>query len=99
VTAEWSLREDELRVLTGDVAFSSALPGLDAGVTSPADAAAMDAVRVHLDNVIPALDSLRSQSGRLAAWGGELAHRLLRGQRLLAAGNGGSAAEAQHLTA
>jgi D-sedoheptulose 7-phosphate isomerase len=99
VTAEWSLREDELRVLTGDVGLPSALRGLDAGSTSPADAAAMDAVRVHLDNVIPALDSLRSQSGRLAAWGGELAHRLLRGQRLLAAGNGGSAAEAQHLTA
>ncbi|MFN3923504.1 MAG: SIS domain-containing protein, partial [Pseudarthrobacter sp.] len=49
--------------------------------------------------VLPALDSLRRQSGRLAAWGVDLAHRLLRGQRLLAAGNGGSAAEAQHLTA
>jgi D-sedoheptulose 7-phosphate isomerase len=48
---------------------------------------------------VPALDSLRSQSGRLASWGVELAQRLLRGQRLLAAGNGGSAAEAQHLTA
>jgi D-sedoheptulose 7-phosphate isomerase len=35
----------------------------------------------------------------LAAWGVELANRLLSGQRLLAAGNGGSAAEAQHLTA
>lgn len=99
MTAEWSLREDELRVLTGDVGLPSALRGQDAGSTPPADAAAMDAVRLHLDNVIPALDSLRSQSGRLAAWGGELAHRLLRGQRLLAAGNGGSAAEAQHLTA
>jgi D-sedoheptulose 7-phosphate isomerase len=54
---------------------------------------------MHLDNVLPALESLRSQSGRLAAWGVELAQRLLRGQRLLAAGNGGSAAEAQHLTA
>ncbi len=31
--------------------------------------------------------------------GTELAKRLLSGQRLLAAGNGGSAAEAQHLTA
>jgi D-sedoheptulose 7-phosphate isomerase len=35
----------------------------------------------------------------LAAWGVELAQRLLSGQRLLTAGNGGSAAEAQHLTA
>ncbi|UKA68747.1 SIS domain-containing protein [Arthrobacter sp. FW306-05-C] len=63
------------------------------------DPASADAVRAHLDNVVPALESLRSQSGRLAAWGVELAQRLLRGQRLLAAGNGGSAAEAQHLTA
>jgi D-sedoheptulose 7-phosphate isomerase len=63
------------------------------------DAEAMNTVNVHLDNVVPALESLRAQSGRLAAWGVELAQRLLRGQRLLAAGNGGSAAEAQHLTA
>ncbi|MEJ1114710.1 SIS domain-containing protein [Paenarthrobacter sp. CCNWLY172] len=56
-------------------------------------------VTTHLDNVLPALESLRSQSGRLSAWGTELATRLLSGQRLLAAGNGGSAAEAQHLTA
>ncbi|WP_285241955.1 D-sedoheptulose-7-phosphate isomerase [Arthrobacter sp. G.S.26] len=61
--------------------------------------ASADAVRVHLGNVLPALESLRSQSDRLAAWGVELAQRLLRGHRLLAAGNGGSAAEAQHLTA
>ncbi|MGJ3190696.1 D-sedoheptulose-7-phosphate isomerase [Paenarthrobacter nitroguajacolicus] len=57
------------------------------------------AVTTHLDNVMPALESLRSQSGRLSEWGTELAQRLLAGQRLLAAGNGGSAAEAQHLTA
>ncbi|WP_426301418.1 D-sedoheptulose-7-phosphate isomerase [Arthrobacter sp. R-11] len=56
-------------------------------------------VSTHLDNVIPALESLRSQAGRLSGWGTELAVRLLAGQRLLAAGNGGSAAEAQHLTA
>nr|WP_243754295.1 SIS domain-containing protein [Labedaea rhizosphaerae] len=36
---------------------------------------------------------------RLACWGNDLAHRLSTGGRLLAAGNGGSAAEAQHLTA
>jgi len=56
-------------------------------------------VTTHLDNVLPALESLRAQSHRLAEWGTELATRLLSGQRLLAAGNGGSAAEAQHLTA
>ena len=96
MTAEGSLREQDLRALAED-AFPAALPGL-APANAAANAAA-DAVRVHLDNVLPALDSLRSQSGRLAAWGVELANRLLRGQRLLAAGNGGSAAEAQHLTA
>lgn len=57
------------------------------------------AVQAHLQNVLPALESLRGQAERLASWGQELAQRLLRGQRLLAAGNGGSAAEAQHLTA
>ena len=36
--------------------------------------------------------------GRLEDWGGVLAARLLEGGRLLAAGNGGSAAQAQHLT-
>ncbi|MFH5877323.1 SIS domain-containing protein [Arthrobacter sp. NA-172] len=56
-------------------------------------------VAAHLDNVLPALESLRSQAGRLGAWGTELANRLLSGQRLLVAGNGGSAAEAQHLSA
>lgn len=57
------------------------------------------AVHRHLDNVLPAFESLRRQSFHLAEWGEELARRLLRGSRLLAAGNGGSAAEAQHLTA
>ena len=100
MTAEWSLREADFPSL----AFPPALPGLEAPGVEAADAECADAeslhtVRLHLDNVVPALESLRAQSGRLAAWGVELAQRLLRGQRLLAAGNGGSAAEAQHLTA
>jgi len=45
------------------------------------------------------IEALRAESPRIAAWGRELADRLLAGSRLLAAGNGGSAAEAQHLTA
>lgn len=90
MTAEWSLRETDLRTL----ASPPPLPG--SGFVDPVSS---DVVLTHLDSVVPALDSLRSQSGRLAAWGVELAQRLLRGQRLLAAGNGGSAAEAQHLTA
>ena len=48
-------------------------------------------------------DALRSCGDRLAAeadaWGRKLAADLSGGRRLLAAGNGGSAAQAQHLTA
>ncbi|WP_247829207.1 D-sedoheptulose-7-phosphate isomerase [Arthrobacter antioxidans] len=53
----------------------------------------------HLRAVTPALESLALNAGTLAGWGVEMADRLLAGRRLLAAGNGGSAAEAQHLTA
>jgi D-sedoheptulose 7-phosphate isomerase len=53
----------------------------------------------HLDGLGVTLAALRTHAPRLAEWGSELAARLRRGQRLLAAGNGGSAAEAQHLTA
>ena len=94
MTPEWSLRDAGLRTLAAPMSLPPVLPG--PGFVDPATA---DIVEAHLDNVVPALDSLRRQSGRLAAWGVELAQRLLRGQRLLAAGNGGSAAEAQHLTA
>lgn len=68
------------------------------GPASTADGS-LAAVESHLDDVLPALASLRGQAGRLTAWGEELARRLLGGHRLLVAGNGGSAAEAQHLTA
>ena len=53
----------------------------------------------HLNAVTPAVESLLRSAGTLAGWGVEMADRLLAGHRLLAAGNGGSAAEAQHLTA
>lgn len=53
----------------------------------------------HLDDHLLAASSLRASTGRLARWAAVLAERLLAGHRLLAAGNGGSAAEAQHLTA
>ncbi|SER84299.1 D-sedoheptulose 7-phosphate isomerase [Propionibacterium cyclohexanicum] len=56
-------------------------------------------VDAHLDAHVLAASSLRASSGLLARWGEVLADRLLAGHRLLAAGNGGSAAEAQHLTA
>ena len=53
----------------------------------------------RLDELAGALDALRLQSATLTRWGEWLARRLSAGCRLLAAGNGGSAAEAQHLTA
>ncbi len=53
----------------------------------------------HCDDLGGGLAVLRRHAGELEDWGSELARRLLAGHRLLAAGNGGSAAEAQHLTA
>jgi len=60
---------------------------------------AQDAARDHIQALAPSLLSLQGQSATIAAWGEELADRLIGGARLLVAGNGGSAAEAQHLTA
>jgi len=53
----------------------------------------------HVDELYPALAALRSNADTLTSWGRRLAVVLDTGGRLLAAGNGGSAAEAQHLTA
>jgi len=55
--------------------------------------------RDHLDALRDALAGLEPELARLERWGAELGERLLDGARLLVAGNGGSAAEAQHLTA
>ncbi len=56
-------------------------------------------VRSHVDALSATLTALRAESARLTRWADVLAQRLPAGARLLAAGNGGSAAEAQHLTA
>ncbi|QFZ18075.1 D-sedoheptulose-7-phosphate isomerase [Saccharothrix syringae] len=56
-------------------------------------------VDTHLNGLNQTLVGLRAQAPRLTRWGALLARRLGDGGRLLAAGNGGSAAEAQHLTA
>jgi D-sedoheptulose 7-phosphate isomerase len=53
--------------------------------------------REHLDSLTAAAGSL--DTARLQAWGSMLAGVLTAGGRLLAAGNGGSAAQAQHLAA
>lgn len=52
----------------------------------------------HLAALVRALDGLAADLGRLELWGHRLAATLLCGGRLLAVGNGGSAAQAQHLT-
>ncbi|MBT3167481.1 SIS domain-containing protein [Streptomyces sp. Vc74B-19] len=61
---------------------------------------ALDAARLHCRSLQESLDGLRRHGlPRIAGWGGRLATVLSGGGRLLAAGNGGSAAQAQHLTA
>lgn len=53
----------------------------------------------HLAELDGPLQALRGDAPRIERWGAELAVVLRDGGRLLAAGNGGSAAQAQHLTA
>jgi D-sedoheptulose 7-phosphate isomerase len=53
----------------------------------------------HCDELLGALGEFRSSARITQRWGEELAEVLGGGGRLLAAGNGGSAAQAQHLTA
>jgi glycosyltransferase involved in cell wall biosynthesis/phosphoheptose isomerase len=53
----------------------------------------------HVAQLRAALDAAADDLARAEAWGTRLAQRLGNGGRLLAVGNGGSAAEAQHLTA
>ncbi len=61
-------------------------------MTRPADA------RAHVDALAASLAELGQKFERIDRWGRELARLLTNGGRLLVAGNGGSAAEAQHLT-
>jgi D-sedoheptulose 7-phosphate isomerase len=53
----------------------------------------------HLRALAEALEPFRASAGLLARWGEQLAWHLGQGGRVLVAGNGGSAAEAQHLAA
>ncbi|MFD1830668.1 SIS domain-containing protein [Streptomyces desertarenae] len=53
----------------------------------------------HCDELLRALAPFRDQADTAQHWGERLARALSGGGRLLAAGNGGSAAQAQHLTA
>src|SRR6266540_7456501 len=58
-----------------------------------------DAIDLHLVSLGDALPAFREEAQRLRFWGADLAWILGHGGRLLVAGNGGSAAEAQHLAA
>lgn len=60
---------------------------------------AADWLAGHRSEVDATVGGLQAAAARLDAWGRHLAAVLDGGGRLLAAGNGGSAAEAQHLTA
>jgi D-sedoheptulose 7-phosphate isomerase len=54
--------------------------------------------RAHLAALTGALATLKAEVDKVDAWGRHLAGVLMGGGRLLAVGNGGSAALAQHLT-
>lgn len=99
MSAESSLTQGLHRAHSGPCPRTATVPGGWQVNGDPAGPDAVGAVEAHLRDVLPSLASLRRQSNRLATWGAELARRLHAGSRLLAAGNGGSAAEAQHLTA
>jgi D-sedoheptulose 7-phosphate isomerase len=58
----------------------------------------LPAGRRHLDELAAPLAALHADAPRLELWGRRLAEVLVGGGRLLAAGNGGSAAQAAHLT-
>jgi phosphoheptose isomerase len=69
--------------------------------TAPAAAASQlsRSIAAHTRSLRPVLDALELETPRLASWAVHLATQLASGARLLVAGNGGSAAEAQHLAA
>jgi D-sedoheptulose 7-phosphate isomerase len=62
--------------------------------------AGVPAGTAHVDALVATLTACGPELSRTAErWGRQLADRLSQGHRLLVAGNGGSAAQAQHLTA
>jgi phosphoheptose isomerase len=56
-------------------------------------------MNAHVQRLTKLLDSCSEEWERVGAWGVSLAASMPGGARLLVAGNGGSAAQAQHLTA
>ncbi len=78
-------------------AFPGAMPTTSPLLTEPGEVSSV--LDAHVDRLAAALPVLRGAAPALGRGGTDRAGRLLTGSRLLAAGNGGSAAEAQHLTA
>jgi rfaE bifunctional protein nucleotidyltransferase chain/domain/rfaE bifunctional protein kinase chain/domain len=78
---------------------SSGTSGDDPRPGHPAHRAAQDWLAGHEAELAAVVAGLRRDAATLDRWGAHLARVLGGGGRLLAAGNGGSAAEAQHLTA
>lgn len=74
-------------------------PGTEHEPHSVPSAPAGARIRAHFASLRDALAAADQHAEQLERWGITLAERLPRGHRLLVAGNGGSAAEAQHLTA
>jgi D-sedoheptulose 7-phosphate isomerase len=69
-------------------------------VSTVLDVREATAAQRHVESLTAALRMFEERDAdRMRQWGKHLAAVLLGGGRLLAAGNGGSAAEAQHLTA
>jgi glycosyltransferase involved in cell wall biosynthesis/phosphoheptose isomerase len=68
------------------------------GAPASSDVSATLSGRAHLAALTQPLEALEAEVDRLEGWGRRLARVLLGGGRLLAVGNGGSAAQAQHLT-
>lgn len=67
--------------------------------TAPAGTTRFGTLSTHLHHVREALSDLERSGAVIERWAAELAQAFDSGGRLLAAGNGGSAAQAQHLTA
>ena len=65
---------------------------------APAELSSTLSGRAHLAALSRPLEALEDDVDRIDGWGRRLARVLLGGGRLLAVGNGGSAAQAQHLT-
>jgi len=84
-------------LMAGDTGRSPSAPVLPQTVGDALRTGAAGILDSHLAGLAAALLPYREAADKLGRWGDELARRLAAGGRLLVAGNGGSAAEAQHL--